>query len=150
MMQARPTLKVQTSEAEAVEGKVFGEKPKMETDETALRFLKLEDNSSQHCPRQIDVPMVHGKMDLKLESDASPKSQESPPREEEKTPAQRGRTGTDHSTTGSRTPKSAAKRRLSSEKSKTEPPGRGAKKEEEKKAEEPPGRGAKKEEEKKA
>ena len=43
-----------------MEGKVFGEKPKMETDETALRFLKLEDNSSQHCPRQIDVTDAPG------------------------------------------------------------------------------------------
>merc|ERR1719407_89835 len=109
MMQARPTLKVQKSETDDVEGKVFGEKPKMETDETALRFLKLEDNSSQHCPRQIEVPMVNGKIDLKLESEVQKPTS---PREDDKTK----NTGT----TADRTPKSTTKRRFSSEKSKTE------------------------------
>jgi hypothetical protein len=45
----------------------MGDKPPPNNDEVAMRFLKLEDNSSQHCPRQIEVPVVNGRVHLALD-----------------------------------------------------------------------------------
>merc|ERR1719450_1886783 len=45
----------------------MGDKPPPNNDEVAMRFLKLEDNSSQHCPRQIEVPLVGGRIHLSLD-----------------------------------------------------------------------------------
>lgn len=67
----RPTLKITRRDSEEAKpdlGMGQNVKSSHDSDETALRFLKLEDNSSQHCPRQIEVPIVNGRMDLKLDS----------------------------------------------------------------------------------
>merc|ERR1719316_1171808 len=53
----------------------MGGPPTPNTDAVAMRFLKLEDNSNQHYPRQIDVPFLNGKMNLCVDTSRPPSPQ---------------------------------------------------------------------------
>merc|ERR1719201_2335495 len=73
----------------------MGGPPAPNTDAVAMRFLKLEDNSNQHYPRQIDVPFLGGKMNLCVDTSRPPSPQPpapppAPETEETKKGAKRG------------------------------------------------------------
>jgi hypothetical protein len=67
----------------------MGGPPAPNTDAVAMRFLKLEDNSNQHYPRQIDVPFLNGKMNLCVDTSRPPSPQPPAPPPPPETPTEK-------------------------------------------------------------
>jgi len=66
-MAYKPSLKV-TKDVPQQDEAFLKEQEQIGKDALALRYLKLEDNSFQHYPRQIEIPIVNGKPKLEIDT----------------------------------------------------------------------------------